>query len=143
MSKRTLWQLVGIVAVVGALYSGLSGLSNGNGVAKTSLSEPTQTGSVIITIEGLYTNRSTLVSSNETVLHILQTLNAENPTVHLETKEYSGLGTLVQRIGDHTNGENDNYWQYKVNGVMPQVGADKLEVKDGDSIEWYFGGSSY
>ncbi len=65
-------------------------------------------------------------------------MDDRNEKMELTTKEYSGLGTLVESMGGNTNGTNDQYWQYKVNGIMPQIGADKLEVKSGDTIEWYF-----
>ena len=29
-------------------------------------------------------------------------------------------------------------WAFKVNGVSPPVGADKVELKDGDVVLWYW-----
>ena len=38
----------------------------------------------------------------------------------------------AERIGDTAHG------MYKVNGKVPDVGADQYEVKKGDEIEWYY-----
>jgi len=45
---------------------------------------------------------------------------------------------LVDSIGGHTNGDGSKYWEYKVNDELPMVGADKLEINDGDVITWEF-----
>lgn len=91
-----------------------------------------------ITIEGILVDENIQFTDPTTALEMLQQLNDRDEKVQLTTKEYSGLGTLVESMGGNTNGTDDQYWQYKVNGIMPQIGADKLEVKDGDTIEWYF-----
>jgi hypothetical protein len=96
-----------------------------------------------VTIEGLYIDKDVQFISPKTVLQVLLQLDAEDDGVQLTAKEYSELGTLVESIGDKTNGVDDKYWQYTVNGVMPQVGADKLEVKSGDVIEWHFSKSEF
>lgn len=53
-------------------------------------------------------------------------------------KEYTGLGSLVTRIGDKENGRDDRYWQYWVNGKYALLGADVYVIKSGDVIEWKF-----
>lgn len=143
MNKKTIWQVVGVGVVVIALLLGISAITNRNEVPRELAQTNSQTQIVTITIEGLYADKSIQFSSPKTVLELLQQLDEENEEVRLETKEYSGLGVLVQSIGEKTNGTDDKYWQYKINGVMPQVGADKLEVKNGDSIEWYFDTSEF
>ncbi|MBI5456630.1 DUF4430 domain-containing protein [Candidatus Kaiserbacteria bacterium] len=54
------------------------------------------------------------------------------------TKEYTGLGTLVEQIGLYKNGDEDKYWTYMVNGTFANVGADAYVVQNSDSIEWTF-----
>ena len=41
------------------------------------------------------------------------------------------------------NGTDEKYWQYLVDGIMPQIGADQYILKDGESIEWNFEKSAY
>ena len=51
--------------------------------------------------------------------------------------QQSSFGPYVDHIGrfpaDGTSG-----WVFKVNGASPPVGADKVELKDGDSVLWYW-----
>jgi hypothetical protein len=143
MKKRVIWQIVGLGIIVFVLLLGISAVVDRNDTATYSVSETSQAGSVTVTIEDLYVDKEVSISSNETVLQVLQALDAEDQEVRLVIKEYSGLGVLVEGIGGKINGENKEYWQYKVNEIMPQVGADKQKVQDGDSIEWYFSPSEY
>jgi hypothetical protein len=143
MSKKTIWRMVGMGAVVIALLFGVSAIINRNEVTKEPVQIATQTQTITVTIEGLYSDKNVQISSSETALEILQRLDTQDEEVQLLTREYSGLGVLVESIGGNSNGMNDEYWQYKVNGVMPQIGADKLEIKNGDAIEWYFARSEF
>jgi len=143
MNKKTIWQIIGIGAIVIALLFGISAITERNEVAQKSAQTIPQTQTIDITIEGLYLDKNVQFSSPKTVLEILEQLDMEDEEVQLATKEYSGLGVLVESIGGKTNGANNEYWQYKVNGVMPQVGADKFEVKSGDTVEWYFDKSEF
>ena len=143
MSKKTIWQIIGVGAIVVALLFGISAIIDRKEAPSQPVQEASQTQIATVTIEGLYVGKDVQFSAPKTVLEILQQLDAEQKEVQLTTKEYPGLGTLVESIGGKTNGANDEYWQYKVNGVMPQVGADKLEVKNGDVIEWYFDKSEF
>lgn len=143
MSKKTIWQIIGIGAIAVALLFGISAIIDRNEVPNEPVQVASQTQNATVTIEGLYVDKDVQFSSPRTVLEILQQLDSGWEEVQLTTKEYSGLGVLVESIGGKTNGANDEYWQYKVNGVMPQVGADKLEVKNGDAIEWYFDKSEF
>jgi hypothetical protein len=47
------------------------------------------------------------------------------------------FGPFVDQIGRY-KAEGSNGWTFKVNGVSPQVGADKVPVKDGDVVVWYW-----
>lgn len=146
MRKNTVWQIVGVGAIAIILLFGISAIIDRNRAPNDSrqeISETQTTNITKITIEGLYVDKGIRLVSPKTVLEVLRQLDAEDDEVRLTTKNYPGLGTLVESIGGKTNGIDDKYWQYKVNGVMPQIGADKLEVRNGDSIEWYFDASEF
>lgn len=78
------------------------------------------------------------VGENTSVLDILKMINSQQPEFNLQTKDYAGVGTLVEQIGDKINGQNNKYWQYLVNKEQPLVSADQYLLKDNDQIEWHF-----
>ena len=47
------------------------------------------------------------------------------------------FGTYVSQIGKYPAAGTAG-WVFKVNGVSPPVGADKLPLKDGDVVLWYY-----
>jgi hypothetical protein len=47
------------------------------------------------------------------------------------------FGTYVSQIGKYAAGDTAG-WVFKVNGVSPPVGADKVVLKDGDVVLWYY-----
>jgi len=61
----------------------------------------------------------------------------EESSIVLKTKSYN-IGLMIEAIGDKKNGESRKYWLYYVNGEMPQVAADKKEIKVGDKVEFKF-----
>ena len=105
--------------------------------------ENRQTINISLTIENVYTNKQVSAVLGDTALEVLQSLDKEDPKLLLVTKEYPGLGILVESMRGKMNGTNDEYWQYFVNGVMPQIGADKLELNEGDSVAWRFEKSEF
>jgi hypothetical protein len=139
MNKKVL-QIAGAGTLALALVFGLSALIERDRISQTSPNTevPRQTINVSLTIDNLYTKDQVRAKSEDTVLEVLQSLNGEDQSLLLVTKEYSGLGVLVESMGGKTNGADDKYWQYFVNGTMAQIGADKLELKDGDYVEWRF-----
>jgi len=58
-------------------------------------------------------------------------------------EDYGELGLLVTQIDQSKNGTDDKYWQYYVNGQMPQIGASNYYPKDQDNIKWIFQESQY
>jgi len=98
--------------------------------------------SISLSIDGLYEAKTVTAHSDETALSLLQRLNIDDPRLALRVKEYSGLGALVENIGELHNGTDNKYWQYTVNGVMPQIGTDKFTLSSGDHIKWSFTTSS-
>ena len=49
----------------------------------------------------------------------------------------TSFGPYVDQIGRYP-GTGSSGWVFKVNGVSPPVGADKVELKDGDVVLWYW-----
>lgn len=133
------------IAIAGALVFALAVIAfvytSQTPAQQTPTQQTTQSSAVTLTIQGLYANKAIEVTSDETALDVLQGLNNQDPELALTTKEYSGMGTLVTGMHGLANGADQKYWQYKVNGVMPQIGADQYKLKNGDSVEWLFGAS--
>ena len=55
---------------------------------------------------------------------------------YYHVKEFS-FGPFVDQIGRYASGDAGG-WVFKVNGASPQVGADKVALKDGDRVLWYW-----
>lgn len=49
----------------------------------------------------------------------------------------SSFGPYVDQIGRHAAG-GANGWVFKVNGISPPVGADQVQLNDGDRVLWYW-----
>jgi hypothetical protein len=49
----------------------------------------------------------------------------------------SAFGDYVSQIGKYPAAGSAG-WVFKVNGVSPQVGADKVTLNDGDVVLWYY-----
>ena len=49
----------------------------------------------------------------------------------------SSFGNYVDQVGRYA-GAADSGWVFKVNGVSPPVGADKVTLADGDDVIWYY-----
>lgn len=49
----------------------------------------------------------------------------------------SSFGNYVDQVG-YYGATGDSGWVFKVNGVSPPVGADQVQLKDGDTVEWYY-----
>jgi hypothetical protein len=93
---------------------------------------------ISLSIDGLYKAETVAAQSGETLLSLMERLNTTDPNFSLKTKEYSGLGVLIEGIGKLQNGTENKYWQYTVNGIAPQIGADKFTLSNNDKIEWLF-----
>jgi hypothetical protein len=51
--------------------------------------------------------------------------------------QVTGFGPYVDQIGRNP-AAGFSGWAFKVNGVSPPVGADQVQVKDGDVVLWYW-----
>lgn len=143
MNKKNIWQIIVVSVVAISLLISLSVVTQRNQTVREEVQDIQRTEIVRINIEGLYIDKEVQVPLFTTALSLLEQLDRENEQVQLVTKEYPDFGVLVDSIGGRSNGENGEYWQYRVNGVMPQIGADKLELQSGDVVEWYFDVSEY
>lgn len=55
----------------------------------------------------------------------------------VEYQEYPGIGVYVTSI-DNKAATETKWWLYQVNGVYPNIAADKYIVTDGDNIVWKY-----
>ncbi len=75
------------------------------------------------------------------------TVTAENAEDALEQASFigefyyhvtvTGFGPYVDQVGRY-GATADSGWVFKVNDVSPPVGADKVALKDGDRVLWYY-----
>jgi hypothetical protein len=64
-------------------------------------------------------------------------LNAARAAEFFAHVTSTSFGPFVDQIGFYP-GAGQSGWVFKVNGVSPPVGADQVQLKDGDSVLWYF-----
>ena len=50
---------------------------------------------------------------------------------------HSSFGDYVSQVGKY-GGAGSAGWVFKVNGLSPPVGADQVQLKDGDAVLWYY-----
>lgn len=77
------------------------------------------------------------ITGTSTVFSLLQDIS-QKENIALDFQVYREMGVFVKSIDEVANGQNNNYWQYWVNGSLGEVAADKKAVKAGDRIEWKF-----
>jgi hypothetical protein len=53
---------------------------------------------------------------------------------HVQTTSF---GPYVDQIGRYPAGGSSG-WIFKINGIVPPVGADKVTLHDGDTVVWYY-----
>lgn len=85
----------------------------------------------------------TLLSGQEkmTAFGLLQA-GAEQLGLPLKSTNYD-FGVFVEAIGEVENGQDGKYWMYYVNGSLPQVASDKMELNPGDKVEFKFEASTF
>jgi hypothetical protein len=74
-------------------------------------------------------------------------LSATNPLTALEAASFRGefyyhvtttsFGPYVDQVGRY-GAEASSGWVFKVNGASPPVGADQVQLRDGDRVLWYW-----
>ncbi|OGG87268.1 hypothetical protein A3B87_00145 [Candidatus Kuenenbacteria bacterium RIFCSPHIGHO2_02_FULL_39_13] len=79
--------------------------------------------------------------SDTSVYDALLSITAQNK-IKLQTKEYD-FGILIEAIGDKTNGQDNKYWLYYINGEMPMVAVNNYKLNPGDKVEFKFEESKF
>lgn len=107
-------------------------------VAGLALTSPALAATVTVRVEG----RTQTIFGSRPV-----TVEAASPLSALEAASLRGeffyaltstsFGDYVSRIGRYA-GEGAAGWVFKVNGVSPPVGADQVQLRDGDQVLWYW-----
>ncbi|MEK7680694.1 MAG: DUF4430 domain-containing protein [Patescibacteria group bacterium] len=71
-------------------------------------------------------------------------LLTEKNNLQLKTKEYTGMGILVEGVnGVENNNDEKKYWMFYVNGQMSQVGLSQYIVKNADKISLKYEKSNF
>ncbi len=97
-----------------------------------------RTVTISLDIADAYHDTALAVQEGETVFEVLQQINTTHPEMKLETKEYAGLGILVNGMYGMRGGSDKKYWQYTVNGIAPEIGAAQYKLKNTDAVVWKF-----
>jgi hypothetical protein len=63
---------------------------------------------------------------------------AQEEDIPFAYKDYAGLGAFITQIGPMQESANGAFWQFWVNNVYAQVGADAYVVQPGDVVVWKF-----
>lgn len=74
-------------------------------------------------------------AQSATALAALEVASIAGEFYYAVTK--SDFGPYVSQIGRYP-ASGSSGWVFKVNGASPPVGADKVELKDGDVVLWYW-----
>ena len=82
------------------------------------------------------------IPKDGSVYYVMTTL-ASSTTAHFtfKAKEYPGMGYLIEEING-VKGANGKYWTFYVNGKSSDVGVSQYKLKNGDVIDWRYGGLS-
>lgn len=92
---------------------------------------------ITVSIEGIISQQNLELPHNSSVLEALNKIATEEE-IEIQTKKYAGLGTLVESIGEVSNGTNGKYWHYEVNDEIPLVEAENLVLSQSDEVRWFF-----
>jgi hypothetical protein len=74
----------------------------------------------------------------DTAFSLLERCSVKNGFTVTSTYYAQFDSTLIDSINNAAGGTDGRYWQYYVNGQLPNVGADKCLISNGDSVRWSF-----
>ncbi len=151
MKKRSYRYILGIVIITAAGATALAWSSfasyipssaanlHSAAAAPSSSSTPQGNSATLVISDGtdVMLHAAVPVSGTSTIFSVLQSAT-ESSGMALSYRDYPGMGYLVTKIGDKVNGVGGSYWQYWVNGVYAQEGADHTPARTGDVIDWKF-----
>lgn len=107
-------------------------------LAPAALSSSALAASVKIRVEGKTTTIFGAVQPRVTADNALQALDAASTAGEFYYgMTASSFGDYVSQIGKYP-ASGSSGWAFKVNGVSAPVGADKVLLKDGDVVLWYY-----
>ena len=110
-----------------------------NSQSSTPPTSPAETANmVILNIDygnGNTTSYEEPMIENQTAFGLLKNATDKN-NIKLEYKQYD-FGVLIETINGVANSK-DKAWIYFVNGKSANVGADKYQLKPGDTVEWKY-----
>jgi hypothetical protein len=93
---------------------------------------------VKVRVEGRTTTIFGPAQPTVTADHALQALDVASTAGEFHyAMTSSSFGDYVSQIGKYA-AAGATGWAFKVNGVSPPVGADKVTLKDGDVVLWYW-----
>lgn len=133
MHRRILFS----IAIVAILLGGLAYVQLQRPQPISGTAQKTPRTEVTLEIAGVLPAHRVTITEGTTALELLRAESTRAGFLMSE-KEYAGLGTLVERLGDFKNGTDGKYWTYTVNGTFAPVGADVYQPKSGDLVEWTF-----
>ncbi|MEX2210400.1 MAG: DUF4430 domain-containing protein [Gaiellaceae bacterium] len=82
----------------------------------------------------IYARAPRLVDAATPMEALLLAARAGEFHVHVQQ---SSFGPFVDQVGYYPSSGSSG-WVYKVNGASPPVGADQLQLRDGDAVLWYW-----
>lgn len=140
IGKKTALQAAALVCVLSAALIGLWLLAEYLNVQQeVAAPENPLTVSLRIEKEGEWTIEYLNVKTyNNTVYKLLiECRKACNFSVEYTTwKGYDAV--FINAINGTRNGEEGKWWQYYVNDIYGDIACDRMEVADGDLLEWRF-----
>jgi hypothetical protein len=138
-TKKTATQAVALVVVLALAFAGLWILSEQlrEKDEVKSPGSPIEV-SLIIHGDGWTINYHDVPTLNNTVFKILiECSQVYNFSV--DYKHWEGYDSIfVNSINGTSNGQDNKWWQYYVNGEYGEIGCDKKEIFEGDLVEWKF-----
>ncbi|MBU1038920.1 DUF4430 domain-containing protein [Patescibacteria group bacterium] len=149
MKQRIIYSLVALLAGVGLFLVGFSFGQKSQSVylrpdnqAEQALSKVAvlvDTGDNLISYGGIE------ITPGQSILDVLVMLNQEKAlALDYDGPDKSVYGAFIKKIGNKANGsDGQKYWQYWVNGLQPQVAADKYQLQGGETILWTFRKSEF
>ncbi|MEK7067848.1 MAG: DUF4430 domain-containing protein [Patescibacteria group bacterium] len=146
MKQKILFWILGLLAAIGIFFMGASygtGLTTRSASERTGVSEQFYSTAVLINNGDTVRGYQTAWRGGKTVLEVIKSVTAEHKiTFDYDPPEKSTYGAFIKQIGDKKNGTGKKYWQYWVNGLQPQMAADKYILKSGDTVLWTFSEST-
>lgn len=98
---------------------------------------------VSIEIADIFASSTFPITATSTAYSVLTRIDKIDANVQLAEEYYTGVGTLVTSMYGKNNGAGNQYWQYSIDDVLPQVAADAYVLSPGVSLKWQFSPSQY